>query len=106
LEAKTLKILYERIVKSFMDLVILAELRKGRLMGGYDVIVFLHKKFHLLMSSGTVYSLLYALERNRLIEGIWNRRKRVYKLTNKGEETINIVLNAYERIQGFMTTLL
>jgi DNA-binding PadR family transcriptional regulator len=68
-----------------MDIIILAELRAGPL-SGYDIISFIHGRFHLLVSSGTVYSLLYSLERNGLIEGTWNERKRVYKLTNKGEK--------------------
>ncbi|MEM2367782.1 MAG: hypothetical protein QXS01_05130 [Candidatus Bathyarchaeia archaeon] len=64
LEGKILKKLYERIIKNFMDIIILAELRNGsneRLRR----ISFIHNKFHLLVSSGTVYSLLYSLERKR-----------------------------------------
>ena len=85
-----------------MDIIILAELRNGPI-SGYDVISFIHDKFHLLVSSGTVYSLLYSLERNGLIEGTWNERKRVYKLTEKGKKTI---LNANDKIQNFITALL
>ncbi|MGB9914944.1 MAG: PadR family transcriptional regulator [Candidatus Bathyarchaeales archaeon] len=61
------------------------ELRNGPL-SGYDVIAYIHNKFNLLVSSGTVYSLLYSLERNGLVEGVWDERKRVYKLTEKGEK--------------------
>ena len=75
-------------------------------MSGYDVISFIHNKFHLLVSSGTVYSLLYSLERNGLIEGTWNERKRVYKLTEKGKKTIEIILNANDKIKNFVTSLL
>lgn len=74
LESKTLKKMHERIIKNFMDIIILAELRNGAI-SGYDVISFIHNKFHLLVSSGTVYSLLYSLERNGLIEGTWNEKK-------------------------------
>jgi len=55
---------------------------------------------------GTVYSLLYSLERNGLIEGTWNERKRVYKLTEKGEKIIEIILNANDKIKNFITNLL
>lgn len=75
-------------------------------ISGYDVISFIHDKFHLLVSSGTVYSLLYSLERNGLIEGTWNERKRVYKLTEKGKKTIETILNANDKIQNFITALL
>jgi DNA-binding PadR family transcriptional regulator len=88
LEGKILKKMHERIIKNFMDIIIMTELQNGSL-SGYDFISYIHNKFNLLVSSGTVYSLLYSLERNGLIEGVWEERKRVYKLTQKGEKTIN-----------------
>ena len=105
MEAEIFNELYGRIVRSFMDIVILAELRKSAPMSGYDIIAFINKKFHLLLSSGTVYNVLYALERKGFVEGIWSRRKRMYKPTDKGEETINIILNAYAKIENFVATL-
>ncbi|MBS7608699.1 MAG: PadR family transcriptional regulator [Candidatus Bathyarchaeia archaeon] len=105
LEGKILRKMHERIIKNFMDIIILAELRKGP-MSGYDVISFIHNKFNLLVSSGTVYSLLYSLERNGLIEGSWDERKRVYRLTEKGAKTIETILNANDKIKNFITNLL
>jgi len=100
-----LKKMHRRIIKNFLDILVLAELRNGPL-SGYDVIAFIHNKFRLLVSSGTVYSLLYSLERDGLIAGSWSQRKRVYKLTDKGEETIKAIMNANDRIQYLMTSLL
>jgi DNA-binding PadR family transcriptional regulator len=60
LESKVLKKMHERIIKNFMDIIIMTELRNGAL-SGYDVISYIHNKFNLLVSSGTVYSLLYSL---------------------------------------------
>jgi len=100
-----LKKMHRRIIKNFLDVLVLAELRNGP-MSGYDVIAFIHNKFRLLVSSGTVYSLLYSLERDGLISGAWSQRKRVYKLTEKGEETIKAVMNANDQIQYLMTSLL
>lgn len=105
METAVLKRMHGRIIKNFMDVLILAELRK-RSMSGYNVIEFIHNKFGLLVSSGTVYSLLYSLEREKLIEGKWNERKRVYVLTEKGEKTIKAILNANDQIEGFMASLL
>jgi DNA-binding PadR family transcriptional regulator len=105
LEGKILKKMHERIIKNFMDIIILAELR-NRPMSGYDVISFIHNKFRLLVSSGTVYSLLYSLERNGLIRGTWNERKRVYKPTEKGIKTIETILNANDKIKNFITNIL
>ena len=105
MEAEILNEFHERFVRSFIDILILAELKKRNPMSGYDVITFIHTKFHLLMSSGTVYNILYSLERRELIKSIQTSRKRVYKLTDKGVETINIILKRKERIQSLMTKL-
>jgi DNA-binding PadR family transcriptional regulator len=105
LEGRILKKMHERIIKNFMDIIIMTELRNNSL-SGYDVISYIHNKFNLLVSSGTVYSLLYSLERNGLVEGTWEERKGVYKLTQKGEKTINTLLEASDKIKGFMANIL
>jgi len=105
LEGRILKKMHERIIKNFMDIIIMTELRNGPL-SGYDVISYIHNKFNLLISSGTIYSLLYSLERNGLVEGVWDERKRIYKLTEKGQKTIATILNASDNIKGFIANLL
>jgi DNA-binding PadR family transcriptional regulator len=104
-EAKVLKKIHERIIKTFMDTIILSEIKNGPI-SGYDVISYIHQKYGFLVNSGTVYSLLYSLERNGLLEGIWIDRKRVYKLTQKGSSTIEIINNSNDKIKGFMSTIL
>jgi len=104
-EARIIKKMHERVIKSFMDTIIMGELQNGPI-SGYDVISYIHSKFGFLASSGTVYSLLYSLERNGLVEGVWIERKRIYKLTEKGAQTIQTILNSQDRIKGFMTTVL
>jgi DNA-binding PadR family transcriptional regulator len=100
-----MKKMHERIIKNFLDIIVLAELR-NRPMSGYDVIAYIHNKFHLLVSSGTVYSLLYSLERKGLIQGAWKERKRIYKLTEKGQKTIKTILNANDKIRALLLALL
>ena len=104
-EARIIKKMHERVIKSFMDTIIMAELLTGP-VSGYDVISHVHTRFGFLVSSGTVYSLLYSLERNGLVEGVWVERKRIYKLTEKGAQTIRIILNSQDKIKGFMATIL
>jgi len=84
-----------------MDILVLTEMKKGSL-SGYDVIALLHQKFGLLLSSGTIYSLLYSLEREGLIKGVWNQRKRIYELTEKGEQNIKVIKKASDEIQNFL----
>ena len=98
--------LRERTIKSFMDILVLAELKKGKSMSGYDVISFIHEKFGMLVSSGTIYSLLYSLERDGLIKGTWNNRKRVYELTEEGEQDIKIITNANGEIQNLLRKMI
>jgi len=104
-EVRVLKDMQERIIKDFMDVIIMNELRKSP-MSGYDVISYVNAKFNFLVSSGTVYSLLYSLERNGLVEGAWNERKRTYRLTDKGEVTISAILGAQEKIKAFISSIL
>ncbi len=104
-EGRILKKMQERIIKSFMDIIVMAELLRGPL-SGYDVISYIHNKFNLLVSSGTVYSLMYSLERNNLVEGIWDERKRTYRLTEKGKKTIETILTANDGVNIFVTKVL
>jgi len=83
----------------------MAELQNGP-KSGYDIITYIHTKHGCLVSSGTVYSLLYSLERNNLLEGIWIDRKRVYKLTSKGTQTIQTILASREKIRSLLSTIL
>jgi DNA-binding PadR family transcriptional regulator len=99
-----LKQLRKRTVKNFMDILVLSELRKAP-MSGYDVISSIFDKFNFLPSSGSVYSLLYSLEREGLIKGGWNGRKRIYKLTSKGEEIIETTNTLYMKIEGLMGSI-
>lgn len=74
-------------------------------MSGHDVRAFIHKEFGILVSSGTVYSILYSLERNELIKGIWSKRSRVYTLTDKGEEAVNAIMDAKEELQRLIARI-
>jgi DNA-binding PadR family transcriptional regulator len=94
LESQILKDLHGRTVKNFTDILIMKSLRKESPLSGYELIMLFHEKFHLLLSSGTVYSKLYSMERDGLIKGEWNGRKRVYQLTEKGKETIDFILKS------------
>jgi DNA-binding PadR family transcriptional regulator len=107
LEREILEEMHERIVKTFLDTIVLAKLtERNSPMSGYDVVTFIHDKLRIRISSGTVYSLLYSMERNGLIKGRLSKRKRVYTLTNKGEKKIKAISEAKEKILGLMLNLL
>jgi len=98
LENETLEEMQKSMVRNFLDTILLAELKKSSPLSGYDAMNFIHKKFDALISPGTVYSLLYSMERKGLIKSETTDRKREYTLTGKGRETINTILNSKEKI--------
>jgi DNA-binding PadR family transcriptional regulator len=93
------------MIKNFLDIIVLAELRKSSPLSGYDVLELIHKKFDVLISSGTIYSLLYSMERKGLIKGELTEGKRVYALTEKGTDAISAFLKSKEELQRFLGTL-
>jgi len=104
LESEILVKLHRRMVVGFLDVLILLKLRNNSL-SGYDMISYIHKRFNIPISSGTVYSCLYHLERDELIKGELTRRKRVYALTEKGKETVKTMLNMKDKILGLVVNL-
>jgi len=82
----------ERIVRAFFDVIVLMKLSEGcEALGGYDFIKLVTNDFDVMLSAGSIYSVLYSMERGGLIQGMSNRRKRVYTLTGKGEATVKAV---------------
>jgi DNA-binding PadR family transcriptional regulator len=103
-QPRILKKVHTRIIKSFMDLIIMHKLKDGA-ASGYDIISFIAQKYGILISSGTVYSLLYSLERTQLIDGVWMERKRVYKLTAKGQQTLEAIHDSKDAINSLISSV-
>ena len=103
--SKIVENLRRRTIKNFMDMLVLAELQEKPL-SGYDIITLIHKRFNVLVSSGTVYSLLYSLERKGLVNAEMDQRKRVYTLTAKGEQILETVGRANREINGLVQSLI
>jgi DNA-binding PadR family transcriptional regulator len=99
-----LRQLRRRTIKTFMDLLILLRLRKEA-MSGYDFITLIFENFGFLPSSGSIYSTLYALEREGLIKGCWNGKKRLYTLTAKGEEAARIASALSSSIENLILNI-
>jgi len=96
--------LHERLIREFLDFLLLIELKK-RSMSGYSALSHIHNKYDYLVSSGTVYSLLYSLEREEIIKGSMNGQKRVFELTTKGEKMIDTILAADDGLLGIVKNL-
>ena len=91
--------LVEKSIKGYLDILILSLLEEKE-MCGYEIIARIHKKFHILLSPGTVYPLLYKLEENGLVETKHVGRKKIY-IINK-EEQVKAILNDFTDSQKFL----
>ena len=82
-ERKFLRELKRRTIRNFLDIRILLILHE-RSMSGYDIITLILERYGIFLSAGSVYSMLHVMEREKLIRGYWDGRRRVYILTEKG----------------------
>jgi DNA-binding PadR family transcriptional regulator len=105
LETEVVNTTYERFLKEFMDILIMVRMREGE-TSGYDIITYFHRKFDFLVSPGTVYSVLYSMERNGLIKARGVNRKRIYTLTSKGEAVIKAISESSAVLDSFFSSLL
>ena len=103
--SKFIEKLRKRVIQNFMDILILTEMQKGHPLSGYDVIGFLHHKYGILVSSGTVYSLMYSLERDGLIKGVWENRKRMYELDENAEQNIKTIIKTSGEIENLLRNI-
>jgi DNA-binding PadR family transcriptional regulator len=84
-----------RVIKSFLDLLILIEMKKQNHLSGYDITAFVNSKFRGALSPGTVYATLYSIERKGLIKGESDGRKTVFTLTEKGNEVVTSMMKEF-----------
>ena len=97
--------IHERFLKEFMDILIILKMKEGE-VSGYDVLTYFHRKFGFLVSAGTVYSILYSMERDGLIKARQEERRRVYSLTIKGEENVRAIYQSTDILENSFTKLL
>jgi len=89
----------ERIIKNSLDIIVLKAI-KNEQRSGYNLLALIYKRFGILLSAGTVYSLLYSLERKGLIKATFNQKARCYVLTKIGEETLRAILTMQDKLRA------
>lgn len=87
----------ENLIKANLKTVVLSLLR-SQPMCGYHIIKSIHQRYHVLISQGTVYPLLYTLAQQEIIGVKTQNRLKVYALTEKGKAV------AEEKIRDFLQT--
>ena len=81
-----------KLIKGYLDILILRRLLDIP-SSGSDIIQFLIRNYGVYLSPGIVYSMLYSLERRRLVRSIPRVKKRIYVITKSGEEFLRIYQN-------------
>lgn len=95
-------------MKGHLDLLLLAALRAGP-AHGYAIIEDLKQRSSgaFELPEGTIYPALHRLERSGAIESAWSvetgRRRRVYRLTRKGERVLAEKASAWESFSQAMS---
>jgi DNA-binding PadR family transcriptional regulator len=104
LESELLTQMNERIIKNFLDILILVELKRGPLSYGELADVF-HKRFSEIVDFTLVDSTLDFLESEDLITSRRAKDRKIYALTKKGEQKVRAFLNSKDKILGLFVNL-
>lgn len=93
----------EKFVKKHLDVITLSLLLRNP-MCGYDLIRTIYHKHHTFLSQGTVYPLLYDLERRGLLGIVKSGtpRSKVYALTDQGKEEAKAKINDFISAQKYL----
>ncbi len=94
-----------RIVKEFLDIIMLIELQAHKELSGYDLAILQNQKFNISLSPGTVYATLYNMERRGLIIGQVNGKKTTFVLTPKGEDAITNLKKNTKSVKEFLINI-
>lgn len=82
-----------KMFKSLLDIIALKYIKDNGSLAGYGFMNWIHEKYNIVLSSGSVYTKIYKLERRGLVKGEWAERKRTYTLTKKGKANLNAILS-------------
>lgn len=94
----------DRWIRTFADFLFLTA-AKLKEMSGYEFMSFIHTRFHVLLSPGTIYPMLASLERKGLVQSNLFNRKRMYKTTNNGIQVAKFLFEEYSTLSGQLQNL-
>jgi len=106
MEEKLIKDVRKALVKHFLDMIALGILRHQSPLSGYDFLEIIYARFSFKVSPGTVYSVLYRLEREGLIKSEMTGEKRVYVLTVEGQGLLDHIMQSKKEIVEFVETII
>ena len=93
------------MVNSLLEYLILNYLEMGDLCG-YEIITFLHDRFHVLLSPGQVYPVIDQMAANGLISKDHAGRRVLLQISPQGEELLNAWRSEFHAIQRELDNLI
>ena len=85
-----------KCVKNALDLIILAILQDRPWgLSGYDFIGLIYNFFDVMVSPGTLYPVLFSLEKQGLVHVEFRGKKRVYYPALKGKKNVESLINCF-----------
>jgi DNA-binding PadR family transcriptional regulator len=103
-ETELLRQMNERIVKNFLDILILIELKRGPLCDS-ELAKGLHEKVGEVADSNLVESNLSFLTKEGNITNRTLENRKFYALTTQGKEKVKTVLDSKNKILGLFLNL-
>jgi PadR family transcriptional regulator PadR len=106
-KASSQKEVSTKLMKGLLDLIILQFLSTEP-MHGYQIITKIRKNFSVYFGPSTIYPLLGTLEKKGYVDSHWNmnfeRPRKVYSLTNDGQNMLNFTEDSLTMICRKITT--
>jgi len=96
----------EKIVKASLEMIILSRVSE-KPMCGFDIIKAISQQYHVFLSQGTVYPMLYSLEKRNILKAQNSSKAKVYDITADGreiaEKKLADFLKAHEYLSGLLS---
>ena len=86
----------DKIIKQNLDLLVLSMLNK-KATHGYDLIVEFHNEFKILLSPGSLYPILYHLEKMEFLKAEIIGKTKIYSVTPLGKKRLEMENKVFKR---------
>jgi DNA-binding PadR family transcriptional regulator len=90
----------KRLLKAYLDIVILTALAERSAISSPQIISFLKQKFNVEFSPGTLYPVVKKLEEKRYINQTIHGRANLYVITEKGKKWLRDFQKSLAQTQG------
>jgi DNA-binding PadR family transcriptional regulator len=95
----------KKLLIAYLDAAIMAEMAQRNAISAPNVIAFFENKYKIRISPGTLYPILYKLEKKGYIRRIWKKSKLLFALSDSGKQVLEILQLHVDEARGFIVEL-